>query len=85
MKCRYYVEGFDEEEYAYEIDTSSSSAENAADDCAEDWHNNHDGWEVKSWPLWFRVQLDDGPWYRCKVDREISPYFTCYESEEVTP
>lgn len=49
------------------------SAEELAQDAAEDFHSNHDGWECK-WPLEFCVLLD-GKWYSFTVDREAVPSF----------
>lgn len=47
-----------------------------AEQCAEDWHSNHDGFEAR-WPRVFVLYADkDGPHFaRFEVDRETVPQF----------
>ncbi len=47
-----------------------------AQDCAEDYHGNHDGWE-SSWPLTFILYAsEEGPEIaRFEVERESEPVF----------
>ncbi len=54
----------------------SFDAENLAQECAEDYHSNHDGWEA-SWPLTFALYASkDGPEVgRFEVEREMEPTF----------
>lgn len=51
-------------------------AEWTAEDAAEDYHSNHDGWEYK-WPLTFRIRdengRDLGEW---EVSMEMVPSFS---------
>jgi hypothetical protein len=47
-----------------------------AQDCAEDYHSNHDGWEC-SWPITFTLyDSEDGPALACfEIERESEPVF----------
>lgn len=49
-----------------------------AQECADDYHHNHDGWECQSWPYTFALrESEDGPIVaRFTVDREAVPSFT---------
>ena len=48
-----------------------------ANECADDYHNNHDGWE-STWPLrFFLRETEDGPIVAVfDVDREVVPQFS---------
>lgn len=48
-----------------------------AEDCAEDYHGEHDGWEC-SWPMTFCIrEVEGGPIVaRFEVYRETVPQFT---------
>lgn len=60
----------------YELDDSDCHEELAVA-CAEDWHDNHDGWESQ-WPRVFTLYANKtGPELaRQSVDREYTPSFT---------
>jgi len=45
-----------------------------ANDLADDYHSNHDGWESK-WPIEFRIYKNDECVWRGEVDREMEPAF----------
>ena len=47
------------------------------EECADDWHSNHDGWEAK-WPRMFVLyESKEGPALeRFEVDREANPIFS---------
>ena len=45
-----------------------------ARDLAEDYHNEHDGWE-SSWPLEFRIYKDGECVWSGEVDREMEACF----------
>lgn len=47
-----------------------------AEECAEDFHSNHDGWEA-TWPLTLRLYAsEDGREVgRFEIDREAQPVF----------
>lgn len=49
-----------------------------ADELAEDYHVNHDGWEA-TWPLQLRIYKDDIEVARFTVEREYEPRFTAWE------
>ena len=46
-----------------------------ADDLAEDYNDNHDGWEA-SWPLELRIYRGDDEVARFEVEKEFRPYFS---------
>jgi hypothetical protein len=45
-----------------------------AEDCADDYHRNHDGWEA-AWPMKFHVSVDGKKLGTFEVDREALPHF----------
>lgn len=49
------------------------------EECALDFHSNHDGWECR-WPRQFKLYgAEDGPAVAVfEVDRESVPQFTAY-------
>ncbi|WOE32790.1 MULTISPECIES: hypothetical protein [unclassified Acinetobacter] len=50
-----------------------------ADDCAEDYYDNHDGWE-STWPLEFHLYESedaDKPFHKCLISIQINPSFSC--------
>lgn len=51
-----------------------------ADELAEDFHSNHDGWE-SSWPLQIRIYKDAVEVARFQVEREYEPTFIAHELE----
>ena len=62
---------------ACEYDLSEASdIEQIAELCADDWHDNHDGFEAK-WPRVFAIFIDKtGPCFaRFEVVREYEPTF----------
>jgi hypothetical protein len=73
---KYYVSDYSGPEDAYELKTHwSGNSLFAAEEAAEHFHDNHDGWE-STWPLVF-VLLDDdlNELGRFSVDREAVPHF----------
>lgn len=50
-----------------------------ADELAEHYHSNHDGWEA-TWPLELRVYKDEAEVARFSVEREYEPSFIAYET-----
>ena len=78
MKVYYSVEEIcTESVYAAEI-FGRSIDRWAAQECAEDYHDSHDGWELQSWPYTFALrQTEDGPVIaRFIVDCESVPSFS---------
>lgn len=53
-----------------------------AEECAENYHSEHDGWEA-TWPLTFAMhETEDGPERaRMNVEREAVPSFTATKVE----
>ena len=63
----------------YEMNAAGDSFDKyVAEECAQDYHDNHDGWELQSWPYTFSLrETEDGPvGARFAVDREAVPSFT---------
>lgn len=62
--------------FEVEVDTTwINDSEWMAQEAADDYHSNHDGWEA-SWPLEIVVVLSNGEHVTCSVDREAVPQFT---------
>ena len=54
--------------------------EDVAEDAAEKYHSENDGWE-DDWPVTFRIYPPDSETFiRIKVDREYDPVFSAYLS-----
>lgn len=70
----YSVEPHDER-YAFESKFTPDSKHWLAEDAAEDFFHNHDGWECK-WPMVFNVYDDDKHLGRYSVDVEHQPHFS---------
>lgn len=63
----------------------AETLEYLAEDAAEDFHNNHDGWESE-WPLTFNIyDTDDNLLGTCTVDREHNPTFSASKVEAPQP
>lgn len=65
-------------DWRYSLDTYMGVRErDIAEDAAEDYHGNHDGWEA-TWPVVIHVyETEDGPEVaRYEVERESEPVFT---------
>jgi hypothetical protein len=65
----------------YEFNPTWPNHHDAAQDAADDYHSNHDGWEA-SWPVDFSVESPDGVVKSFSVDREARPEF--YVREEIS-
>ena len=57
-----------------------------AEDCADDYHSNHDGWE-SSWPLNITLyETEDGPAIaEFIVERESQPVFYASKAKGLLP
>ena len=78
MKVHYSVEEVCSESL-YEAEVTGGDIDwLTAQECAEDYHHNHDGWELQSWPYTFALRAkEDGPIVaRFAVDRESEPRFS---------
>lgn len=83
-KFKYYVDG-DDFENAYEISLAfqydDDEADDVAEECAEDYHGNHDGWE-HSWPADFYIYSMEGKLLGVfEVDRQSTPVFYATEKK----
>lgn len=83
MKTIYYSAYEGDDKHRHKVDlprdydpSDESEIEDLALACAEDWHDDHDGWE-SSWPRVFTLYADKtGPELaRRSVDREYTPSF----------
>lgn len=64
-----------EDAYRLQLDCNwDEDPEYIAQEAAEDYHSNHDGWEI-SWPLDLVVILTDGSEVRCEIELEPRPHF----------
>lgn len=73
---KYTTEGSGPYSIKMNIDISDD-LEWIAQECAEDFHNEHDGWESR-WPRNFTLLDDSGNELGTfKVDREYEPSFVC--------
>ena len=80
MKYKYAVLSYGDVDFkdAHDIESSHlpEFADWVAEDCAEDFHSNHDGWESK-WPLDFKVWYDFGEVLGVfQIEREYEPLFS---------
>ena len=78
----YYSPIADDSAHRYKVTMTGDydlgdDSDDIAEHCAEDWHNNYDGWEG-SWPRVFALYRDKtGPAFgRFEVDVETVPNFT---------
>lgn len=53
----------------------------AAEEAADDYHRNHDGWEC-TWPVLFVIVMPDGSEHRFSVQRDVEPVFTASKVKE---
>lgn len=89
MKARYCVIDHNpncEFDDAYEIESASDAefADWIAEDAANDYHSEHDGWE-SHWPLTFRIWDDQGKLLGdYNVDRDYDPVFHASEVRKGT-
>lgn len=62
--------------FTIELDTNwDNDPAYVAEECAQHFHDNHDGWETV-WPIEFLVTLTDGRQVLCYVERDVRPEFT---------
>jgi hypothetical protein len=55
----------------------SDSLEIIAQDAAEDYHHNHDGWEHSSWPIEIHLYDENEKILgKFSVDRDVEPVFS---------
>lgn len=63
------------EKYDFVSTWDEDDAEYLAQDAAEDYHSNHDGWE-SHWPIDFTLFREDGTKIgEYTVDRDVEPVF----------
>lgn len=76
MKYKYCVgEDSDPHFYEFESNWDQDNLEYLDEDCADDYHSNHDGWE-SHWPLVLKVAtIDDVILAIFEIERESEPVF----------
>lgn len=85
MKIEYVILDLGGEDEIYELETDNYILQNTATEAAEDFHNNHDGWDVSSWPLTFRIIQDGKTVGDVEVDRETVPHFYAIKTKLAQP
>jgi hypothetical protein len=77
MKIFYAVDGEDfENSYEMETNWNKDRAHYIAQDAADEYHRNHDGWE-RGWPLDFEIFLENGESLGVfEVERKYDPIFS---------
>lgn len=75
MKITYTVGDNGDDKYELETSWNENHIDYMADEAAEDFHSNHDGWE-SFWPLNFEIFIEDVSQGIYKVERENSPTFS---------
>jgi hypothetical protein len=83
MIYRYYLPEHGQsadDSYTVDVEWGDADPELIADDAAQDYFNEHDGWE-SSWPLTIVVVLQDGTERKFSVDMESVPRFFARATE----
>lgn len=83
MSYYYFVEEYGEDDVFPINPTWAKVDTHLAEECAEDYHYNHDGWEA-SWPLTICIRTEEnGPVVgRFEVDRETVPSFVATQKAQ---
>jgi hypothetical protein len=70
---------FGEEERIELVSDEHPGLESLAQEAAEDFHRNHDGWDHHNWPV--EIDLYDGDKHigRFSIDRDVAPVFSVRE------
>ena len=58
-------------------DLSIDDAQSLSEEAAEDFYNNHDGWEC-DWPIEFKILIGDELSKSIKVELDNCPVFSAY-------
>lgn len=90
----YETDDYDDAFYLYRYDWQTSNydltdewdLESLAEECAKDYHFNHDGWEDRSWnnsqdTKAFWIWIDENTKKKFEVELEYEPRFSARESE----
>ena len=86
MKIRYYPIEHDpnvafHDAYEFESDHDTEFMDWVVEDCANDYHSEHDGWE-SSWPITFRIWTESGEVLGdYLVERDYDPVFRAHRKE----
>lgn len=64
-----------EPDYSFDSVWDTDDLEQLAEEAAEDYHSNHDGWEA-SWPVKFAIFKGGNLLGKCEVELEFSPSFS---------
>ena len=78
-RIKYWIpKKFISREAAFELESTETDPLALAEEVAEDYHSNHDGWESR-WPIEFSIELSDGTTRLFVIDREMTPCFNARE------
>ena len=84
MKFRYWIPeegGWAGDYYTVESTWDKEELEYVAEDCAEDFHSNHDGWD-NDWPIEFVIADEAGEVLGTfNVHMEARPEFSAFKKE----
>ena len=64
-----------EHSYEFQSNWKRDNADWIAEDAADNFHSEHDGWEA-SWPMKLSIVFDDGTIETFEVERETVPTFS---------
>ena len=86
MKIRYYAIDHEpniefDDAYEFESDHDTEFMDWVVEDCASDYHSEHDGWE-SSWPITFRIWTESGEVLGdYLVERDYDPVFYAHKKD----
>lgn len=72
---------FPDDVFKFKSEFRPDDPEWIAEDAAEDFHSNHDGWE-SSWPVTIEISYEGKILGRFSVDMEARPHFTASVAKE---
>lgn len=77
MSKNTYEYAIENEEDKYTFESALDNSSWVAEDAAEDFYNNHDGWEA-TWPIEFSIFSGEKFVGTFSVDCEAVPHFMAY-------
>ncbi|OWO78681.1 hypothetical protein B5C26_23605 [Photorhabdus luminescens] len=88
-KVKYAVYDFDDSDSRFELKSApdvdsrflASELKNLAEECAEDYFDNHDGWD-DIWPLDIYIWIDNESVGKFTVNIEMEPAFSAKKVDD---
>ena len=81
-KIKYWIPGkFIPRNSAIEFESRETDPQALAEEVAEDYCYNHDGWESR-WPLDITLELADGTVKTFSIEQEMVPHFEATEVQQ---